>query len=136
MGSRNANLTREARKQIFRARITMATTALQASADVDMECDRKILAIQYVYVVASDTGARQPIEVGTVSDYDHYLTNDGENSKAVGYVKEQTVLNPTHVVPAGTALIVRRANTTAGANTAVIDVHVVYERIDKNPTRR
>jgi len=131
----NINLSREARRQIFRNQIVMATATLQAAADVDMECDRKILSIQYAYVVASNTGTWQAIEVGTVADPDHYLTAEGENSKTEGYVKEQTVLNPSHLIAAGTTLVIRRANTTAGSNVAVIDVHVVYERIDKNPIK-
>lgn len=125
----NRSLETATRRKCFTHQIVMATTALQARGDVDSTKARKILAIEFLYDVASDTGAWQNIEVGIPGTNTKYLAAAGENSKSIGYVKSQTVAS-ADLVPAGTAIIVRRANTTAGANTGVITVHVWYETID------
>jgi hypothetical protein len=129
----NRNLTRAANKRCFCHQIVNATEALQAKSFVDNDNDIKILGITYLYTVASDTEAHAAIEVGKVADYAYYLTAAGEDSKAIGYVKTQTVLNPTAVLPAGTALVVRRAVATTAAGSETIDVQVWYQVIDKTP---
>jgi hypothetical protein len=134
MPTRNINLSREARKHVFQHQIVLATATLQPKSFVDRECGIRIRSIFAVHNLDNDNATAQPIEVGTVADPDHYASLT-ITDKVPGSVEVAALLNPTHVIPAGTALVIRRANTTAGANTAVVDVHVVYERIDKNPTQ-
>lgn len=132
----NKNMTRAAKKRSCQARITLGTAALQPTTFVDPENNIRILTIRAVHTVANDSATIQPIEVGTTADYDHYATFSITASKSAGDVETVTVLNPTDVLAAGTPLFIRRANTTAGANTAVVDVIVHYEIVDRSSTNR
>lgn len=127
------NMTRASGKRCFQHQIVGATEALQARGFVDVENDIKIIGITFCYAVASDTEAHAAIEVGTAADFDLYLTAEGEDSKAIGYSKSQTVLNPTTIVPAGTAIFIRRASASTFANSEVIDVQVWYQNVDPVP---
>lgn len=131
MGIANENLTKEARKRFFTTIIDISETRTQAHAFVDNDCATKVNKITFVYSVASDTGTVEAIEVGTAADSDHYFTGNPANSKAIGTVETKTVLNPTDLLPAGTALIVQKASADSEDNTAEVTVVVELETIDR-----
>jgi hypothetical protein len=122
-------MTRAARKGHFQNSIVIATATLQAKAFVDYENDLKITGLYFVYEVASNTGTHQAIEVGTAADFDLYFTGNATNSSAIGSVESKTLLTEA-VLPAGTALFVRRANTSSATNVGVVGVIVTFERIE------
>jgi 3-hydroxy-3-methylglutaryl CoA synthase len=132
----NKNMTRAAKMRCFENQITLATASLQLKAFCHPENDLRICAISATHLVANDTATVQPIEVGTASDYDHYGTFSVAVSKQIGNTETFTVLNPTDPLPAGTGLTIRRANTTAGANTAIVVIQVWYVPIDRSTTNR
>jgi hypothetical protein len=125
-------MTRAAKKRCFCHQIDVSVAGLQAKGFVDNDNDIRILGVTFSYAVASNTGTWEEIEVGTEADHDLYYGSDGENSKAIGYSKVQT-LDSTALLPAGTALFIQRQSTDAANNTATIDVQVWYETVDKTP---
>ena len=131
-GLKNVNLGVDAReRRSAPVRIDISSTTLQTQLVLlDQDRDLKIKAVYAVYTVASDSGAVQNVEVGTAADPDAYVAFTPVASQSAGTVAEATLLSTANV-SAGTPIFVRRANTTAGANTGELDVVVVYEVVDR-----
>jgi len=129
---RNRNLERGARKRVLTHVIDISAANVQARGMVDAENDIRILRIDFVYSVATDSGTvPENIQIGTAATAGKYFAGAPSQSQALGTVQAKTVAS-TDLLPAGTALIINKSAATGGSNTGEVTVCVYYERVDKD----
>lgn len=127
---RNQDLDRSAKKQVITNVIDLSATTFQSKGLVDTDNDIKVTAISFVYSIATNTGTvGEYIQVGTAATPTLYLSVYPTASQAVGTVQDKTVASST-LLPAGTALIIRKSSATGQTNTGEVTVNVYFETVD------
>jgi hypothetical protein len=109
-----------------------SASALQRTALIwDPDHDIKITGIQFTYNVASDSNSftSTTLDIGVDGALQRYCAFVPVISKAVGTISNATLLNPTVLLPKGTALVITKTAGTS-TNTGFCQALVCYELID------
>ena len=131
----NKNLCRAAKKRVIQTYFDLSSTTNCAVVYLDPENVTKVVRIDMIYVVATNTGTHgEHIWVGTPANPDHYAIADVAPSIDVGTKAEQTLLHTT-LLAAGTALVMRRSALSGQTNTGEVVVQTHVETIDRGHQR-
>ena len=135
---RNKNLCRAAKKKTITVYHDIDVPVEYSVAYLDPENPTKVTDIWMQYVVITNTGTlpgtAERINVGTPATPTLYCSVLPVASTAAGTFAKQTLASAA-LLPAGTALLVKRSALVGGTNTGAVLVHVNLETIDRGNER-
>lgn len=134
----NKNLARAAKKRTISVFHDIDVPVQYCTAYLDPENATKITDIDMHYTVATNSGTLpstpETIRVGTPASASLYCAVTPVASTVAGTVAKQTLAS-TALLPAGTALVVRRSAVVGGTNTGAVTVTVTFETQDRGNQR-
>ena len=131
----NKNLCKAVKKKRITVHHDISATRQYATTYLDPENATKITDIYMYYSVATNTGTcTETVRVGTPASAALYCAAIPLISKDAGTLAKQVLLSSA-VLPAGTALVVRRSAVVGGTNTGEVMVTVFFETIDRGVQR-
>jgi metal-sulfur cluster biosynthetic enzyme len=131
----NKNLCKAAKRKCITVNHDISDTRQYCTTYLDPENPTKITDIYMYYSVATNTGTlTEKINVGTPATAALYCAVTPVISQAVGTLAKQTLASAA-LLPAGTALVVRRSAVVGGTNTGEVIVTVFFETVDRGVQR-
>lgn len=133
---KNRSMDRGAKKRAWLStKHDLSAASLNTEMFGDNENPIKIDGIDLVYSIATSTHTQgETLLVGTVATTNLYCDITVATSTAAGTITAQTVAS-TAVVPAGTAIVIKRSAATGTSNTGEVQVLVTYEYVDVTANR-
>lgn len=130
MSVKNRNLHVDARYRSISHVIKLVTADHQSFAYLDMDNDTRVIRAETIFNQANGATNTQSVTVGTIATPTLYVNYAVADSQSAGVIVSHALASSA-VVPAGTALLIKKsANTADTGSTAELTINVWIERLD------